>query len=102
VARLEWPVPIEVRGVVLYAPSPDRKVGTDLTIRSILIRFERDGREVGRQLIARTLRPEGTRLAVPPVTIDAITVHPAAVRGRVEGRDAFALAEIEVEARLIE
>jgi hypothetical protein len=101
-ARLQWPVPIEVRGVVLYAPSPDRKVGTDLTIRSILIRFERDGREVGRQLIARTLRPEGTRFAVPPVTIDAITVHPAAVRGRVEGRDAFALAEIEVEARLIE
>ncbi len=101
-ARLEWAVPIEVRGIVLYAPSPDRKAGTDLSIRSAIVIFERGGREVGRQVIARTLRPEGTRIAVPPVILDAIAVVPTAVRGRVEGRAAFALAEIEVEGRLIE
>ncbi len=101
-ARLEWPILIEARGVVLYAPSPDRKAGTDLSIRSAIVIFERAGREVGRQVIARALRAEGTRIAFPPVLLDAIVVVPTAVRGRVEGRVAIALAEIEVEARLPE
>jgi hypothetical protein len=101
-ARLEWPVPIEVRAVVLYAPYPDRKVGTDLEVRGATLVFWRQGREVGRQVIARTLRSEGSRTEFPPVRLDAISVHPTAVRGRVEGRPAVALAEVETDARLIE
>jgi hypothetical protein len=101
-ARLSWPVPIEVRAVVLYAPFPDRKVGTDLQIRGATLVFWRRGQEVGRQVIARTLRPDGTRTDFPPVRLDAITVRPTAVRGRVEGHPAVALAEVEIDARLIE
>jgi hypothetical protein len=101
-ARLEWPVPIEVRSVVLYAPHPDRKAGTNLEVRGVTLVFWRGGREVGRQGIAHTLRSEGTRTDFPPVRLDAISVHPTAVRGRVEGRPAVALAEVETIARLIE
>jgi hypothetical protein len=100
--RLQWPVPIEVRGVVLYASSPDREAGTDLTVRGATVVLEHSGREVGRQVIARPLRSDGTRIAFPPVRLDAITITPTAVRGRVEGRTAVALAEIETDARLIE
>ncbi|MEO6461549.1 MAG: hypothetical protein ABIP29_00555 [Candidatus Eisenbacteria bacterium] len=101
-ARLEWPVSIEVRAVVLYAPQPDRKAGTDLEIRGATLTFWRGGVEVGRHVVVRTLRPEGTRIDFPPVRLDAITVVPTAARGRVEGQPAVALAEVETDARLIE
>ncbi len=101
-ARLEWPIPIEVRAVVLYAPWPDRKAGTDLEVRGARLTFWRGGAQVGQHIVARTLSPHGTRTEFPPVRLDAITVVPTAVRGRVEGRPAVALAEVETDARLIE
>jgi hypothetical protein len=101
-ARLEWALPLEVRAVVLYAPTPDRTAGTDLQVHGATLIFRRQGREVGRQEIARRLRPEGTRVAFPPVRLDAITVLPTDVRGRVDGRPSVALAEVEIEARLVE
>jgi hypothetical protein len=101
-ARLEWSVPIEVRAVVLYAPYPDRRAGTDARLKGVRLVFESAGREVGRREFARELRPEGTRLEFSPVRLDAITIQPTAASGRVEGRPACALAEVEIDARLIE
>ena len=48
------------------------------------------------------MRPEGTRVDFPPVQVDAIEVRPTRVTGRVDGRPAVALAEIETIARMIE
>jgi hypothetical protein len=59
------------------------------------------GREVGRQIVRRPLRPGGTRVDISPARIDAVVVRPTQVRGTVGHRRTAALAEIETIARLI-
>ncbi len=102
-ARLEWALPIECQAFVLYAPSPDRDAGTDLTVRSCELIWSLGGKEVGRRTIRRPLSPGGTRVDISPsARIDAVVVRPTNVRGTVEHRRVVALAEIETIARLIE
>jgi hypothetical protein len=79
----------------------DGSAGTHLQLRNCLLVFFRDGREVGRATADR-VRPEGTRIDISPVRLDAVEVRPTRVSGTVEGRPTVALAEIEVIARLIE
>ena len=92
-ARLEWPLAVEARSVVLYASGNPRNA---LHIRECQLVFFRDGREVGRAS-AKDVKPEGTRVDFPAVRLDAIEVRPTRVTGR-----AVALAEIETIARMIE
>jgi len=101
-ARLEWPGAIEAKAFVLYSPTPDPAGGTDLKIGSCELVFYRRGREIGRAVARHGLRPEGTRIEIPAVVLDAVEVRPARVSGTVDHRPALALAEIEVIARLIE
>jgi hypothetical protein len=100
-ARLSWAVPIDARAVVLYAPTPDGKAGTDLEVRGCEVVFFRDGQEVGRAPAGR-IRPGGTRIDFPVTRIDAIELRDFRVHGMVEHRPAVALAEIETIARMIE
>jgi hypothetical protein len=92
-ARLEWPLAVEARSVVLYASGNPRNT---LHIRECQLVFFRDGREVGRAS-AKDVKPGGTRVDFPAVQLDAIEVRPTRVTGR-----AVALAEIETIARMIE
>ena len=100
-ARLTWPLAVEARSIVLYALHLDGRARTDLQVRECQLVFYRDGREVGRATASR-VRPEGTRIDFSPVRLDAIEVRPTRVTGRVDGRPAVALAEIETIARMIE
>jgi hypothetical protein len=99
-ARLTWPLAVEARSIVLYAFHLDGS-RSDLKVRESQLVFYRDGREVGRAT-AGLVRPEGTRVDFPPVQVDAIEVRPTRVTGKVDGRPAVALAEIETIARMIE
>src|SRR5262249_21552939 len=99
-ARLAWATPIEAKAVVLYAPWSERKAGTDARIDACTLIFTLHGREVGRAS-TRGAGPEGPRVAPPPVGPDALEVRPTA-HGKVDGRPACALAEIETIARLPE
>jgi hypothetical protein len=100
-ARLEWALPIECKAFVLYAPTPDRRAGTNVSIRTCEVIWSLGGREVGRQIVRRPLRPGGTRVDISPARIDAVVVRPTQVRGTVGHRRTAALAEIETIARLI-
>ena len=100
-ARLTWPLAVEARSIVLYALHLDGRARTDLQVRECQLVFYRDGREVGRVTASR-VRPEGTRIDFSPVRLDAIEVRPTRVTGKVDGRPAVALAEIETIARMIE
>jgi hypothetical protein len=100
--RLSWPVPIEARSVILYAPSPDVTGGPRLTVTSCDLILYRDGAEVGRQAVRKTLDPLGTRIDFPPVRVDALEIWPLAWRGTAAGHSVAALAEVETVARLIE
>ena len=100
-ARLKWAIPIEAKALVLYAPTLDGAVGTDLQVKGCDVVLLRDGREVGHASAGR-VRPQGTRIEFPPVRIDAVELRSFRVQGRVERRPAVALAEIETIARLIE
>ena len=92
-ARLEWPLAVEARSVVLYASSNPRHA---LHVRECQLVFFRDGQEVGRAS-AGDVKAGGTRIDFPPVRLDALEVRPTRVTG-----GAVALAEIETIARMIE
>ena len=100
--RLAWPWPIEVRAVVLHPPARDAASGTALRIERCEVLLSRAGVEVGRLSVPRPLAPGGTRIACDPMLVDAVEIRPLRVRGRVEGRRAAALAEVEVDARMVE
>jgi hypothetical protein len=98
---LSWKTPLEIRALRLYAPRRDRVAGTKLEIGRAEVVLTRTGREVARQVIDTPLAADGTALAIPPVAIDGLTVHLGSVSGTVRHRPVAALAEIEVEARLL-
>lgn len=100
--RLKWRCAIEVRSLVLYAPSPDPKAGTRCSITRSELVFLRDGREIGRREIRKTLSPAGTRIELPPLRLDTVLIRLREVRGTVAGRATAALAEVETIARMIE
>ncbi len=99
-ARLEWATPIEAREFVLYAPWTDSRAGTDVQVRACTLVLMLHGKEVGRAESGR-VRPEGTRVEIAPLVLDAVEIRPTAT-GTVTGRPAVALAEIETIARLPE
>ncbi|TMQ67984.1 MAG: hypothetical protein E6K78_02840 [Candidatus Eisenbacteria bacterium] len=96
---LRWRLPVQVRKVALYGIRSDRRAGTDLVVHSCELTLMRDGREVGRAEV-RGATPGGTRVALAPVTIDALEIHITGYSGRVEGRRAAGLAEVEITGRL--
>jgi hypothetical protein len=100
--RLSWQTTIEVRAVVLYAPNSTESASPQSRVQETEIAFFRDGREAKRLVVRRALSPAGTRIECEPVRADALLVRPTRVMGRVRGRRAAALAEIETIARLIE
>jgi WD40-like Beta Propeller Repeat len=100
--ELDWDRTIEVRAVVLYALRPDPSDDTNLRVREAEIAFFLGDREVKHLTVQHELRPEGTRIECDPVRVDAIRVTPTRVTGRVRGRPAVALAEVETVARLLE
>ena len=67
-------------------------------------RGERRSDECRQQAVGRAevrgATPGGTRVALAPVTIDALEIHITGYSGRVEGRRAAGLAEVEITGRL--
>lgn len=99
---LEWNSPIELKATVLYPVTSNLRSGTDLRIlQSELILF-RNGLELRRIAVNNSLKPGGTRVEFEPLLIDALEFRPLRSTGRVEGRVAAALGEIEAIARLPE
>ncbi|HEY3216035.1 MAG TPA: hypothetical protein VGK93_06040 [Candidatus Eisenbacteria bacterium] len=97
--RLSWRGPVEVREARLYGLWPDRRTGTNLSVRACDLRLLRAGREVGREVVRRVLEPGGTRVALEPRIIDAMELRLIRCSGRFAGRRAAGLAEIEILGR---
>ncbi len=97
---LAWDSPLEIGALVLHAPRGDRAGGTDATIDGCTITLMHHGREVARRTVSRRVSEGGTRVPLGPVVADQAVIEVTATRGRVAGRAAAALAEVEVEARL--
>ncbi len=98
--RLTWPIPLEVRAVVLYGVRPEPRAHTDARVRACELRLSRGGVEVGRQTVDQPLRPDGTRVVLEIVLADAVEVRITRASGRVAGHPAAALAEVETVARV--
>jgi hypothetical protein len=98
--RLEWPMPLELREVVLHPVAPDRATHTELAIAGATLVLRRGDREVLRRAVPGRLAAGGTRVPVGPLTVDALEVRFGATSGTVRGRRAASLAEIETIARL--
>jgi hypothetical protein len=97
--RLRWRDPVEVREARLFALRPDPRAGTDLSVRACDIRLLRAGREIGRTAVRHVLKPGGTRVALQPRVIDSMELRLVRSSGRVAGRHAAGLAEIEILGR---
>ncbi len=98
--RMDWGSPIEVRAVVLYAFGVNPREKTDLAVReSEVVLYHRD-RVVARFPVARPLAAGGTRIACAPTVADRLEFRVLRATGRVLGRRAVGLAEIETIARL--
>lgn len=100
--RLQWRRTLEVDTLVIYSLSPDFTEGTDLRIQELEVAFFQNGREIRRDVLRRELSPRGTRISCGGLRVDALEVRPLRVVGRVLGRAAVGLAEIETRARLTE
>jgi hypothetical protein len=98
--ELAWPMPIEVREVVLHPPRADRRARTDARIAYAEVSLMSKGRVASRHVLEAPLEPAGTRIRIEPVTGDRLVVRIARARGGVGGRPAASLAEIEAIARL--
>ncbi|MBI5711768.1 MAG: hypothetical protein HZC42_15905 [Candidatus Eisenbacteria bacterium] len=91
--RLEFPRPLEVREVVLYAPRPGTHARA-ARVRKCEVVLSSGGAEVARRTVPDTPHVEGTHVGVGLVTADALEVRlPRAAAGA-------ALAEVEVIARV--
>jgi len=99
---LSWRSPIDLETLVLYAIGPLSAAGTDLRIRECELAFYCQGREIRRQVIRRELSPSGTRIECQGIRVDSLEVRPTRSVGRILGRAAVGLAEIETLARLPE
>lgn len=97
--RLAWKWPIEVDTLVVYAVRAGPT--TDLRVPECELILLYRGAEVRRALM-RDVLASGTRVGIGGVRVDAIEVRPRRSEGRVEGRPAVGLAEIETIARLTE
>jgi hypothetical protein len=100
--RLTWQVPIEVKGLVLYAVGTDTQSGTNVRVRETQLVFRKGGREMKRLTVRRLLSPHGTRVECDPVQVDTIEITPLRVSGLVNRRRRVGLAEIETIARVLE
>jgi hypothetical protein len=100
--RLEWGSAVEARGVVLYACAASRADSTDIRVGEAELHLLRGGAIVQNLKYHKTLSAKGTRLDFDPVEVDAIEIRLGAISGRVLGRHAAALAEVETLARLVE
>jgi hypothetical protein len=100
--RLAWDSVIEVREVVLYALAHRRVDGTSLRVRDAELVMSLGGREAGRVPVPGAWPPGGRRVTFDPLRVDAIELRPLRATGRVLGRPAVGVAEIETLARLAE
>ena len=99
--RLSWTTAIEVRSVVLYALRADPASATDLSIEQCEIRLYLGSREVERFVLKEPLMASGTRANWKKGTVaDGLEIIPLRVSGRVNGRAALGLAEVETIARI--
>ncbi len=100
--QLRWRYPIEVREIVLYPLHADRVRGTDLRVSECEIAFFDGEQEVERTLLREPLSPLGTRATCKKARVDRLEIRLLRWDGRVLGRQAAGLAEVETIARLIE
>ncbi|MCC6349298.1 MAG: hypothetical protein IT347_06865 [Candidatus Eisenbacteria bacterium] len=98
--RLEFPVPIEAREVVLYGMRGRTKEGGPLVVKRAELVLYSGGRETGRVPVPRELSPDGTRVPLGGARMDALLFRPLAIGGKFRGRALAALAEIETIARI--
>lgn len=98
--RLEFPAPVEARAVVLHGMRGRTKEGGPLVVKSAELVLFAGGRELRRVPVARAISPEGTRVELGGVRIDALEFRPLAIEGKFRGRALAALAEIETIARI--
>jgi hypothetical protein len=98
--RLVWPWPMDVREIVLYALAADRASGTDLRLGACDLVFTLDGRPVRHVLVPAPIAAGGTRVPCDSIRADALEIRPRVAAGRVLGRPAAGLAEVETIARL--
>ena len=99
---LRWASPIDVSAVVLYACRADAASRTDLRLQTCEVRLFLGDREVERTVLSQGISPAGTRASCNDVETDRIEIRPLKSTGRVFGRAAVALAEVETIARLDE
>ena len=97
--RLDWPLPVELRGVTLYGFAADPSRGTDVALAECEVRLLLDGR-VTRTLTVHDVAARGTGVAFDPLTVNALEVRPRRITGRITGRPVVGLAEIEALGRL--
>lgn len=98
--RLDFPVPLEARTVVLYGMRSKSAEGGPLRVRRSQVLLFSGGREVKRFTLEQVIPPAGTRLEAGGLRIDALEFRPLAVEGRFRKRSLAALAEIETIARV--
>jgi hypothetical protein len=97
---LRWDTPIEIREVKLYGITSDRASGTNSTIQDAEIRLYYKLREVGKVKSTGIIRPNGTRIKVPVLPVDALTVVVKKFFGTVRRQPLPGLAEVETIARI--
>lgn len=101
-AALDWSFPVEVREVILYAPSRGERRPDDGRIRRFDLNFRRDGRVIRTERVERSPESAGLRIAVPALEVDGIDVVLQGEAADEPGRAGVVLNEIEVVGRLLD
>lgn len=100
--QLEWSFPLAVDSLVVYGVRPESAPITDLRVQGVEITEYRAGKVVSRQRSEAVIDPAGTRISCGGVQADRIVIEPLQWSGRVAGRPALGLAEIEARVRIPE
>jgi hypothetical protein len=100
--QLRWRSPIEVREVVLYALRADRVRHTNTVVSECELSLFDGDREVERRVLREALSPLGTHASCNGGRVDRLELRLLRWDGRILGREAAGLAELEIIARLIE
>lgn len=98
--RLTWPMPVEIREVVLYNIGTDKNRGTSVAVSSCDLQFLRNGQVVTTRAVDEKLASNGTRVAFDPVGVDALQIVIRKSKGTFRKQTMTGLAEVETIVRL--
>lgn len=98
--RLTWPIPVEIREVVLYNIGADKDHGTSVAVSSCDLQFMRNGQRVFTKTVDEKLAAGGTRVVFDPIGADALQIVIRKSKGAFRKQAVTGLAEVETILRL--